>query len=68
MVRITTQKALRREFWATFPTLSRQKIPNYSSDGLRYDIRTLCAWIEWIDMLSKSGDISKALADRATLD
>jgi hypothetical protein len=67
MYRITTQRQLRKEFWLTFPKLPRKKITNYSSNGKMYRTDTRCAWVEWIDMLSKSGDISQALAERATL-
>jgi len=65
--RITTQKQLRREFWQTFPHLPRKKITNYSGNGKMYPTDTRCAFVDWLDMLSKNGDISQELAERATL-
>lgn len=65
--RITTQKQLRHEFWATFPELPKRKITNYSGNGKMHCTDTRCAFNDWIDMLSKDGDISQALASRATL-
>ena len=32
-----------------------------------YCTDTLCAWVDWVDTLNKNGEISDALADRATL-
>lgn len=65
--RITTQKQIRREFWETHPNLPRRRIPNYSGNGTMYPTDTRCAFTDFLDYLSKSGDISEALADRATL-
>ena len=66
--RITTQRQIRREFWESHPNLPRRKIRNYSGNGLMYQTDTRCAFTDFVDYLSKSGDISEALADRATLD
>jgi len=66
--RITTQRELRREFWQTFPNLPRKKIKNYSGNGTMYPADTRVTWCDWIDSLSKGGDISQELAQRATLD
>lgn len=65
--RITTQKQLRQEFWETFPNLPRKKITNYSGNGTMYQTDTRCTFVDWLDSLSKSGDISQELAERATL-
>jgi hypothetical protein len=64
---ITTQKALRALFWQTFPDLPRRRIRDYSGTGLMHCIDTRCAWVDWIDFLERAGDISPALAARATL-
>ncbi len=64
----TTQRQLRAAFWKQFPHLSRKKITNYSGNGKMYRTDTRCAWCDWIDMLSKSDQISEVLANRATLD
>jgi len=66
--RITSQRKLRREFWQTFPYLPRRKITNYSGSGTMYPTVTRCAFVDWLDSLSKSGEISDELAERATLD
>ena len=65
--RITTQKELRAEFWRTFPNLPRKRIKNYAGTGKMYCTDARCAWCDWLDSLSKDGEISNALADRATL-
>jgi hypothetical protein len=67
MYRITTQKELRREFWATYPNLQRRKITDYSGKGKMHVTDTRCAFVEWVDMLSRNGDISQELAERVTL-
>ncbi len=64
----TTQRQLRSAFWEQFPGLPRKKITNYSGNGKMYRTDTRCAWCDWLDMLSKNGDISQELAYRATLD
>ena len=51
--RITNQRDLRREFWETFPDLSRRKIPDYSGNGKMYCTDTRCTFTDWIDALSK---------------
>lgn len=66
--RITTQRELRREFWFTFPDLPRERITNYSGNGKMYRTDTRVTWCDWLDALSKGGDISQELAQRATLD
>ena len=65
--RITTQRELRREFWATFPDLPRRKIKNYAGTGTMHVTDARVAWCDWIDALCKGGDISPELAERATL-
>jgi hypothetical protein len=66
--RITNQRDLRREFWTQHPQLSRRKIRNYSGNGTMHVTDTRCAWCDWLDAMSKNGDISQELAQRATLD
>ncbi len=65
--RITNQRQLRREFWQTFPQLPRRKIANYSGNGKMHVTDTRCAFVDWLDSLSKNGDVSQDLAGRATL-
>jgi hypothetical protein len=65
---ITNQKDLRREFWATHPTAShkRYKYGN-TNEHNDYVTDTRCMWVDWLDYMQKSGEISQALAERATL-
>lgn len=65
--RITSVRQLRREFWETFPHLTRKKITAYSGKGKMYVTDTRCAFVDWLDSLSKNGEISQELAERATL-
>jgi hypothetical protein len=70
---ITTQKELRALFWETFPGLPRRR-HRYSwnrfdkNAQLVYHVDTRVTWCDWIDGLQRSGQISEALADRATLE
>jgi hypothetical protein len=64
---ITNQRELRRRFWQEHPDLPRRKIPNYSGNGTMHVTDTRCAFCDWLDYMAKSGEVSQALADRATL-
>lgn len=64
----TTQKELRKAFWADNPQLSRKRITDYSGTGKMYCTDTRCAWTDWLDALSKDGQITDDLVARATLD
>lgn len=66
-MKITTQRELRRIFWATFPHLSRRKIKDYSGNGKMYCTDTRVAWTDWKDSLSRDGVISQELSNNATL-
>jgi len=68
----TNQKQLRKAFFETFPELPRRR-HRYSwgqgnkSDELIHHVDTRCAFVNWIDSLQRTGEISEALALRATL-
>lgn len=62
----TNQKQLRKAFREQFPELSFKRIKYGSSSDFPCDTRV--AFVDWIDALSKNGDISPELAQRATLD
>jgi len=64
---MTTQKQIRAAFWATFPNLSRVKIPDYAGTGRMYTTDTRCTFADYVDELQRDGEISEALAHRATL-
>ncbi len=65
---ITTQSALRAAFWDSAQyhincdTITRRKLRNgdYTTD-------TRCAFVDFLDMLARDGQISEALAQRVTL-
>jgi len=63
----TTQKQIRAAFWTAFPELPRRKIPDYAGTGRMYPTGTRCAFVDFVDDLSRAGDISPELADRVTL-
>ncbi len=62
---IITQRQLRALFWETFPDLSRRHIPHGKT--WIYPTDTRVTWVDWIDGLARDGQISQALAQRATL-
>ncbi len=67
---VTTQREPRRRFWAEcehIAGVSRRKITNYAGTGKMHNTDTRCAWCDWLDAMSKSGEVSPELADRATL-
>lgn len=61
--RITTQRDLRRAFWAV-----HDQFDNDRRAGALYraDVRT--AWVDFIDHMCRAGVISEALAGRAVLE
>ena len=64
---MTTQKQVRAAFWQSHPHLPRKKIRNYSGNGTMYPTDTRCAFVDFVDALSKAGQIGEALASRVTL-
>ncbi len=64
---IKNVRELRKLFWSEHPRLQRKKIPNYSGNGTMHVTDTRCAWCNWLDAMSKNGEISQELAQRATL-
>lgn len=63
MYTITTQRALRAEFWARHPFLRRR--PGETQNDYPADTRV--AWVEYVDTCARCGRITEALAQRATL-
>lgn len=69
---ITNQAQIRAAFWQAFPELPRRRYRyswnrNDKTAELVYPIDTRCAFVDFVDSLHRSGQISEALADRATL-
>ena len=65
--RFTTQQELRTQFWVVHPELSRRRIRDYSGHGKMYTTDTRTAFVDYLDALVRDGEISEALASRATL-
>jgi len=63
----TNQKQIRAAFWEAHPTATRRRIADYSGNGKMYTTDTRCAFVDFVDHLSRSGIISESLANRATL-
>ena len=70
----TTQKQIRKAFWQAAKAgeflplrVTPKKIANYSGNGRMHTTDTRCCFVDWLDMLSKSGEVSEKLAYRATL-
>ena len=60
---MTTQKQIRAAFWHAFPAFTR--IPGQSQNDYPATIRA--SFCDWVDYLRASEQISKKLANRATL-
>jgi hypothetical protein len=69
---LTNQKQIRDAFWQAFPNLPRRRY-RYSlrrddkAAPLVYPVETRCAFVDFLDALHRDGQVSDALANRATL-
>lgn len=68
----TNQKQIKELFWEMNPNLSKKRHryswnQNDKSAELVYSIDTRCAFVDFVDYLQSSGQISEALANRVTL-
>lgn len=67
----TNQKQIRAAFWDAHPTLPRRRHRyNWRHDKtaeLVHAVDTRVAFVDFLDALHRSGQISDALAQRATL-
>lgn len=66
---ITTQKELRREFWAQHPYIAEdaRQAGVFSKRQNFHCTMVRCMFVDFVDMMHRDGQISDALADRATL-
>jgi hypothetical protein len=71
---LTTQKQVRKAFWGAWRAgqftglhVTPRKITNYSGNGKMHNTDTRTAFCDFVDMLSKSGQLTEGLADRVTL-
>jgi hypothetical protein len=62
----TNQRELRKAFREQHPDLSFRKL-GYGMSKKDYPADTRITFVDWIDHLQRNGDISEALANRATL-
>ena len=70
----TTQRQIRKAFWDAWRRgefrgldVTPRQIKNYSGNGKMHNTDTRCAFVYWLDGLSKSGQVSQELAERVTL-
>ena len=63
----TNQKQIRAAFWEQHPEADRRKITDHAGTGKMHTTDTRCAFVDFVDHLSRSNQISEALANRTTL-
>ncbi len=66
----TTQKQVRAAFWrecGSIPGVTPRRITAYSGKGKMHNTDTRVAFVDFVDMLERNGEISEALANRVTL-
>jgi hypothetical protein len=66
---LTNQKQIRKSFWAAYPELEEtaRKRGTLSKGQNSQNCDTRCAFVDFVDSLAKSGEISWKLANRASL-
>lgn len=71
----TSQRAIRAAFWQAARNgefgpldVTPRRIRDYSGKGKMHNTDTRCAFTDFVDHLSRAGQISHALAHRVTLD
>ena len=69
-----TQREVRNAFWQathdgqfTRLNVTRNQITNYSGNGKMHNTDTRCAFVDYVDGLVRSGEISADLAAKVTL-
>jgi hypothetical protein len=67
MARITNQKDLRAEFWATSGRGLKHRKTVKFGDEKHYPTNTRVAFVDFVDSMQRGGEISDDLAERATL-
>lgn len=63
---MTTQKQVRAAFWADRPGMFERDYTTRKRQN-DYSATIRCEWVDYIDHLARSGEISEALAQRVTL-
>lgn len=62
---LTNQRDIRRAFWTEHPQASRRKVQMGAERVYVTDTR--CAFVEWLDAMTRAGTIPASIADRVTL-
>lgn len=60
-----TQKQIRDSFWSNFPEYANEKRSRKKQNDYKCDIR--CAFVDYVDMLAKDGEITWKMARKVTL-
>ena len=60
-----TLSELRRCFWYSFPEYQKEFRKGKKQNQYKCDIRM--AWVDFVDHMGESGEITRKLAERATL-
>ena len=60
-----TLSELRKCFWDTFPEYKKEYRKGKKQNQYKCDIRM--AWVDFVDHMAESGEITRKLAGRATL-
>jgi hypothetical protein len=70
----TTQRAVRKAFWDAWRRgefkgldVTPRRITNYAGTGKMHNTDTRCTFVDFVDGLSKSGELSERLAENVTL-
>lgn len=70
----TTQREVRHAFWQAWRDgqfkgldVTPKRIPDYSGNGKMHNTDTRCAFVDFVDYLSKCGELAEGLAERVTL-
>jgi hypothetical protein len=66
---MTTQKQVRASFWENHPDFEFQarEAGIFTKSQNHHCATVRCAFVDYVDFLHESGQISEALADRVTL-
>jgi len=65
----TTQKQVRAAFWEAYPyfEFKARKAGVFSKSQNNHCVDVRCAFVDFVDMLARDGDISDDLSNRVTL-
>ena len=71
---LTNQKEIRAAFWNSalnneFGDLNvtRRRLPDHGGHGTMHNTDTRCAFVDYVDMLARDGQITEDMAQKVTL-